>query len=118
MPPLPVVAQRFVCGREELVDIFEFSWLDLRPIGEVIEGTRFFALKTPMTRRIFEANKIRKEKFFTPEDVVKQLVSEVCLLKLFLSFVRNGKKVGMIIDLSSGTDYYDPGDLKALGVEG
>lgn len=51
-----------------------FSWLALEPIGDVIEGTRFVALKTPMSKEIFETNKIDKSKYFTPKKLARQSV--------------------------------------------
>uniref|UniRef100_A0AC35FDR6 Tyrosine specific protein phosphatases domain-containing protein n=1 Tax=Panagrolaimus sp. PS1159 TaxID=55785 RepID=A0AC35FDR6_9BILA len=73
---------------------FPQNWQNVIPIsGEVVENTRFIIFKTPVDAEC--GLRVRKEKQFTTRDLLFQ-------------FVQRGQELGLIINLSFSTRYYDP----------
>ncbi|VDN32711.1 unnamed protein product, partial [Gongylonema pulchrum] len=102
-----------------------FRWLDYDPVGKDMPGTRFVAFKTPLHSSYF----LNRGVTFDDEDVfeTKTLLEMVLTLHLFifLHFCsdnsseadRQGKKVGLVIDLTATDRYYDPLEWTSSGVK-
>lgn len=73
-------------GRHDIPD----RWLDYKPIGNPIEGTRFIAFKVPLEQHIAES----------VEDTNVRLDT-----KTLLQYIPN---LGLIIDLTNTNRYYNP----------
>uniref|UniRef100_A0A914Z9Q0 Tyrosine specific protein phosphatases domain-containing protein n=1 Tax=Panagrolaimus superbus TaxID=310955 RepID=A0A914Z9Q0_9BILA len=73
---------------------FPPNWQNVIPIsGDIVENTRFVIFKTPVDAKC--GLRVRKEKQFTSRDLLFQ-------------FVQRGQELGLIINLSFSTRYYDP----------
>ncbi|XP_050397597.1 RNA/RNP complex-1-interacting phosphatase [Patella vulgata] len=79
------------------------GWSKYKSIGNVIEGTRFIAFKVPLKENCVKQNLPPKE-WFTP----KSLLSEV---------KDGGRELGLIIDLTNTTKYYDKNEFLNVSVE-
>ncbi|KAK6185764.1 hypothetical protein SNE40_007924 [Patella caerulea] len=79
------------------------GWSKYKSIGNVIEGTRFIAFKVPLKENCVKKNLPPKE-WFTP----KSLLSEV---------KDGGRQLGLIIDLTNTTKYYDKNEFLNVSVE-
>lgn len=76
-------------------------WLDYTAVGDVVEGSRFLAIKTPLDnlQRFLE-----KEQVFNCEDAISAAEK------------KSGRTVGMVVDLTFTHRYYNPSAFKSRGV--
>ncbi|XP_017473589.1 PREDICTED: RNA/RNP complex-1-interacting phosphatase [Rhagoletis zephyria] len=73
-------------------------WLSYKPVGKQIEGTRFIAFKVPLRERVNEN-----------VDEEHRLDANILL--------KTVPNLGMIIDLTNTTRYYNPHNFKDKGLE-
>lgn len=83
-------------------------WLEYSRCGEVIGDTGILASKTPLKKGFHKCDErpegIPPSEEFTPTQLV-----DYCKKK--------GQRIGLVVDLTFSYRYYDPKELKALGVE-
>ena len=70
------------------------GWLKYKPVGDVIEGSRFLAIKTPLDNR---------RKFN-------------CTNAISIAEEQSGRRVGMVIDLTNTDKYYNPSTFIDEGI--
>ncbi|KAI6183980.1 Dual specificity phosphatase [Aphelenchoides bicaudatus] len=75
-------------------------WSDYSFLGKVIPEARIISFKTPLKARYFAKD--------TPQFGITELLDEVKLL---------GGELGLVVDLTYTTKYYEPTDLTDRGVE-
>ncbi|XP_013931400.1 PREDICTED: RNA/RNP complex-1-interacting phosphatase-like [Thamnophis sirtalis] len=71
-------------------------WTDYRPLGKRISGTRFIAFKVPL-KKSFEW-RLAPDEYFSPLDLITQVEEQ-------------NEELGLIIDLTYTTHYYEPMEL-------
>uniref|UniRef100_A0A7E4ZYV2 TYR_PHOSPHATASE_2 domain-containing protein n=1 Tax=Panagrellus redivivus TaxID=6233 RepID=A0A7E4ZYV2_PANRE len=76
-------------------------WTNYSPIGEIINDSRFIAFKTPLSDNFFEGKSAPP---FGPKSVVDHVSSR-------------GKTLGLVVDLTATTRYYDSSEWKNYDVE-
>lgn len=76
------------------------SWSDYSTIGEVIPDARIIAFKTPLRSQFFKPGEDRFE--------VSNLLDEIHA---------RGGELGLVVDLTYTTRYYDPEDFIRNGIE-
>lgn len=76
-------------------------WLDYSAVGNVVEGSRFLAMKTPLDNL---QSILETEEVFNCKDAISAAQNN------------SGRKVGLVIDLTNTQCYYNPTTLKSLGV--
>ncbi|XP_063683415.1 RNA/RNP complex-1-interacting phosphatase homolog isoform X1 [Bolinopsis microptera] len=83
------------------------GWVDYEPIGKVIPSTRIVAFKTPLKRELHsETSRDSTKDRFTPQDCMQAV--KRC---------SNGRKrLGLVLNLTFTTKYYNPGDFERYGV--
>jgi len=83
------------------------GWVDYEPIGKVIPSTRIVAFKTPLKRELHsETSRDPTKDRFTPQDCMQAV--RRC---------SNGRKrLGLVLNLTFTTKYYNPGDFERYGV--
>uniref|UniRef100_A0A7E4V4G4 TYR_PHOSPHATASE_2 domain-containing protein n=1 Tax=Panagrellus redivivus TaxID=6233 RepID=A0A7E4V4G4_PANRE len=72
---------------------FPENWENVKPIGEIIEGTRFLVFKTPIDTE--PGLKLNREKLFTTANLLRELTFRQ-------------QQLGLVINLSFTSKYYDP----------
>ncbi|XP_075300943.1 RNA/RNP complex-1-interacting phosphatase [Opisthocomus hoazin] len=73
-------------------------WTDYIPLGRRLPGTRFIAFKVPL-KKSFNQN-LHPEERFSPRDLIKKIKEQK-------------EELGLIIDLTYTTRYYEPEELPA-----
>ncbi|XP_060765616.1 RNA/RNP complex-1-interacting phosphatase [Neoarius graeffei] len=71
-------------------------WVDYKAVGKRIPGTRFIAFKVPLKQAL--RRNLKESEAFGPLDLMDMLKNE-------------GEELGLIIDLTFTTRYYQPQDL-------
>ncbi|XP_038064364.1 RNA/RNP complex-1-interacting phosphatase homolog isoform X2 [Patiria miniata] len=77
-------------------------WECYEPLGRTINGTRLIAFKVPLNKALSENLPPRFR--FTPEDLLKRVKE-------------SGLGLGLIIDLTNTSRYYNPQDFVQAGIE-
>ncbi|XP_055905281.1 RNA/RNP complex-1-interacting phosphatase [Eupeodes corollae] len=72
-------------------------WLDYKPVGEIVKGTRFIAFKVPLREHIVK---------FVPSDIRLDCYSLLDKIP----------DLGLIIDLTNTNRYYDPNTFRQKGI--
>lgn len=78
------------------------EWAKFSPVGNVVEGTRVFAFKTPLGFELVK--KYKKDDRFTVPDLYRALLFR-------------GQEVGLIINATNTNRYYDSREISAMGIE-
>ncbi|CAF0869519.1 unnamed protein product [Rotaria sp. Silwood1] len=78
------------------------GWLDYSPLNTWIENTRFVPFKCPLRSSILR--NINKQDRFSLNDLIDRLENQ-------------GRKIGLIIDLTDTYRYYDYRDVEDMGIE-
>ncbi|CAF0732414.1 unnamed protein product [Rotaria sordida] len=78
------------------------GWLDYSPLNTWIENTRFIPFKCPLRWSILR--NINKQDRFSLDDLIERMDNQ-------------GRKVGLIIDLTDTYRYYDYRDVEDMGIE-
>lgn len=77
-------------------------WEDYDPMGKPMKGTRFIAFKVPLDKTF--SDKLNQQLWFTPDILAKTIKEQ-------------GHQLGLIIDLTNTSRYYNPWDVQNAGIE-
>ncbi|EFO18445.1 dual specificity phosphatase [Loa loa] len=85
---------------------FPDRWIDYDPVGKDMPGTRFVAFKTPLRHSYFlnRGDEFDVENIFETKNLLHMANAA-------------GKQIGLVIDLTATTKYYDPREWTDVGVK-
>ncbi|VDK43417.1 unnamed protein product [Anisakis simplex] len=106
-----------------MITTSNFTWCQYRPFGKIVDGTRFVAFKTPLRDDFFRYHRrnLKQEDHFEAKTLLNS-VSFLMQSLSFYSFVANwmhkdGRRIGLVIDLTATERYYDGQEWLNEGVK-